>query len=207
MISQRKQLINDIKALHREKKNFFPPPTSKMTLVQLKNVYDELKYTTQQQSTKQPSQELKLDMPQTKTQQPQNPVPPPHKQELKSLPEEDIDSLHEDIDDDELEEYDDLQPENTTLRTDSQTNRKQAGLEEDEVNDIILMFNEDVNLLLNDYDINNMDEDDKDFLVEEYNNLRALLDTDIANCLDTKLLSKMNRCAVQNRQKVARYVS
>ncbi len=203
-LNQRQQLIKEIKNLQREKKIFFPPSVAKLNLVELNNMLNELKL------NKQESNPVKLEQTtQTQSKQPTSgsKIPPPLLQlEPTKEPEEDED------------EYDEPEPEPIKVdRSNKNINKvnvvnepiqkqKHQTMTPEDADEIMVLFNQDVMDLLEEFDINNMEENDIDELTEEWTQLRNELDHELVNCVDKRLKARITRCINDNRKLVSSYI-
>ncbi len=222
--TQRAQLIKDIKALQLEKKIFFPPPVSKLNLVQLKQVLSDLKNTPAQPHTDQlqslpPSVNLQEQPVQRLKQSKQQVIQPQQNQSVIQQQNQNLDDDSEDDEDDEFYEEEpivEIKPvkQKSKARTAIPIQDKNAeqqfrynSMNAQELDHIISVYNKDIRNMLYNYDLNNMDDESVDWLTKEYNQLRDQLDLDTVNCIDVKLLNKLDTNITRIRNIVSRYVS
>jgi hypothetical protein len=209
MTTQRALLVKEIKNLQREKKMFFPPSVAKLNLVQLNDMLNELKLnkpqstTPQQSTTSQQSNSLPLQPIQ------QLQLQPVQKQEQKLEPIQDSDDEEVEKEAEQLKairNINKVKPGMAMSMPLEEVKHKSSAMTEDEADEIMVLFNEDVLVMLDDYDINNMEEEDCDSLTQEWDQLRKELDQELICCVDKRLRSKINRCINANRKTVSSYL-
>ena len=220
--SQRAELIKEIKNLQREKKIFFPPPISKLNLVQLNDMLNELKNTKSENPNL--SQEQKL------FQQTSQIISTQKTSGCKTAPplQERNEAKDMEIDDSDLDDKDDI-PEvseslnklniepirkvketpHTILQDKKEVfvDKRFNPITEEEVDEELSLFNEDVILMLDTYDINNMSDVDISEISDEWDELVRELNLALSSCVDRRLRSKITRCINNNRKTVYSYIN